>query len=120
MSRPVTPTLKSATGAAADASAHIKRILKWSATPIVALTALAFFSSATPASAGEFCRKDVTSQVVSCSFSSLEQCQSTSSGRGGDCFRDPWLPAANALAYAPKAIHAKAGSDRAKTTVRHH
>jgi hypothetical protein len=120
MSRPVTPALKSATGAAADASTQIKRILKWSATPIVALAALAFFSSATPASSGEFCRKDVTSQVVSCSFSSLEQCQWTSSGRGGDCFRDPWLPAANALAYAPKAIHAKAGSHRAKMTVRHH
>jgi hypothetical protein len=110
MCRPVTPTLKSA----ADASAQIERILKWSATPMVALTALAFFSSAKPASAAEFCRRDVTSQVVSCSFSSLEQCQWTSAGRGGDCFRDPWLPAANALAYAPKALKAKPGAHRAK------
>jgi hypothetical protein len=34
-------------------------------------------------------------------------CQWTSSGRGGDCFRDPWLPAADALAYAPHALHAR-------------
>jgi hypothetical protein len=43
----------------------------------------------------------------------MEQCQATSSGRGGDCFRDPFLPANDAYAYAPKgavkpAHHAKA------------
>jgi hypothetical protein len=31
-----------------------------------------------------------------------------SSGRGGDCFRDPFLKdASNALAYAPKTIRVK-------------
>jgi hypothetical protein len=90
----------------------MKTFLKLTAAPATALSALAFVSFATPAAAGEFCRKDVTSAVVSCSFSTLEQCQSMSAGRGGDCFRDPFLPASNAYAYAPKgaakpAHHAK-------------
>jgi len=72
----------------------------------VALSALAFVAFATPASAGEYCRKDVTSAVVSCSFDNMAQCQAMSSGRGGDCFRDPFLPeTSKALAYAPKAKH---------------
>jgi hypothetical protein len=86
------------------------------ATPAAALFALgfvAFTTSATPASAGEYCRKDVTSAVVGCSFNTLEQCQAMSSGRGGDCFRDPFLPSRDTLAYAPKAHHAK--PHRAKT-----
>jgi hypothetical protein len=41
-----------------------------------------------------------------------------SSGRGGDCYRDPFLPdARSALAYAPKAIHSKARVHHAKTPV---
>jgi hypothetical protein len=71
----------------------------------VALSALAFVAFATPASAGEYCRKDVTSNVVSCSFDNLAQCQAMSSGRGGDCYRDPFLPERNALAYSPKVKH---------------
>ena len=71
----------------------MKQLLKLSAAPITALSALAFVAMATPASAGEYCRKDVTSAVVSCSFDTLAQCQDMSSGRGGDCFRDPFLPA---------------------------
>jgi hypothetical protein len=66
------------------------------AAPATALCALAFVSLATPASAGEYCRKDVTAGIVGCSFSTMEQCQSMSSGRGGDCFRDPFLPASDA------------------------
>jgi hypothetical protein len=34
----------------------------------------------------------------------MEQCQAMSSGRGGDCFRDPFLPASDAYAYAPKGV----------------
>jgi len=79
----------------------MKTFLKLAA-PATALCALAFVSFATPASAGEFCRKDVTSAVVSCGFDTLAQCQDMSSGRGGDCFRDPFLPANDAYAYAPK------------------
>jgi hypothetical protein len=90
----------------------MKTVLKLTAAPTTALCALAFVAFATPAQAGEFCRKDVTSAVVSCSFETLAQCQNMSSGRGGDCFRDPFLPASNAYAYAPKgaakpAHHAK-------------
>jgi hypothetical protein len=81
---------------------------------LAALAAMSFVSSATPASAGEYCRKDVTSQVVSCSFDTLEQCQGTSSGRGGDCFRDPWLPAADTFAHAPHALHARPPHHAAK------
>jgi hypothetical protein len=100
--------LKSSTVSIAKVSDHIQTFLKWSVVPIAApLIALGFISSAQPASAGEYCRKDVTSQVMSCGFDTLEQCQWTSSGRGGDCFRDPWLPAADTLAYAPHALHAR-------------
>jgi Protein of unknown function (DUF3551) len=82
--------------------------LKWSVAPIAALIAMGLVSSARPASAGEYCRRDISSQVVSCSFDTLEQCHWTASGRGGDCFRDPWLSPAGALAYAPRALHAGA------------
>ena len=79
------------------------------AAPAAAALAWAIiaFASATPATAGEYCRKDITSAIVGCSFDTLEQCQAMSSGRGGDCFRDPFLPASNALAYAPKTIRVK-------------
>ena len=81
----------------------MKQLLKTSVAPITALCALAFVTMATPASAGEYCRKDVT------------QCQDMSSGRGGDCYRDPFLSdARSALAYAPKAVHSNARVHRAK------
>jgi Protein of unknown function (DUF3551) len=86
----------------------MKQLLKLSAAPITALSALAFVAMATPASAGEYCRKDVTSAVVSCSFDTLAQCKDMSSGRGGDCFRDPFLPAtSSAYAYQPKHLRSK-------------
>jgi len=100
-------SLKSSTFSIVEVSDHIQSFLKWSVVPIAALTTMALVSSATPASAGAYCRKDVTSQVASCSFDTLEQHQRTSSGRGGDCFRDPCLPAADKLAYAPHALQAK-------------
>jgi hypothetical protein len=94
----------------------MKQFLKLSAAPITALCALAFVTVATPASAGDYCRKDVTSAVVSCGFDTLAQCQDMSSGRGGDCYRDPFLTdTRSALAYAPKAIHSKARVHHAKT-----
>jgi hypothetical protein len=84
----------------------------FSAASIVALSAFALSSFATPASAGAYCRADVTSRVVSCSFDSLEQCQWTAAGRGGDCFRDPFLPARDRFAYAPNAL--KRGASRGR------
>jgi uncharacterized protein DUF3551 len=112
MSRISLRKLRSSAVAIAAAPDHIQSFLKWSVVPIAALAAIAFVSSVKPASAGEYCRKDVTSQVVSCSFASLEQCQSTSAGRGGDCFRDPWLAAADKHASALSA-NAKLRAHRA-------
>jgi hypothetical protein len=40
--------------------------------------------------------------VLSCSFETLAQCQAMSSGRGGDCLRDPSLSdVRSTYAYAP-------------------
>jgi hypothetical protein len=115
ISRVSISSLKSSTVSIAEISDHIQSFLKWSVVPIAALAAMASVSSTTPASAGEYCRRDVTSQVVSCSFDSLERCQWTSSGRGGDCFRGPWLPAADKLAYAPHALRARPKAHHAPT-----
>jgi hypothetical protein len=96
----------------------MKQLLKLTATPAAALFALAFVAMATPASAGEYCRQDVTSGMRSCSFETLAQCQSMSAGRGGDCYRDPFLAdPSNALAYQPKQLHSQARVLRGKTPV---
>jgi hypothetical protein len=57
--------------------------------------------SSTAARAYEFCRRDVTGHMTSCSFDTMEQCEAMRSGIGGDCFRDPFLND-NAYAYQPK------------------
>jgi len=93
----------------------MNQFLRMSAAPAAALVALGFAASATPASAGEYCRKDVTSAMTSCSFDTMEQCHAMSSGRGGDCFRDPFLPERNTLAYAPNAFNSKHVMHRART-----
>jgi hypothetical protein len=74
MSRLSIRSLKSSTVSIAEVFDQIQTFLKWSVVPIAALIAMVFISSARPASAGEYCRKDVTSQVVSCSFDTVEQC----------------------------------------------
>ena len=84
----------------------MQQLFKLSAAPMAGLWAMALVAVATPASAGpnEYCRQDVTSGMRSCSFATLEQCQAMSSGRGGTCYRDPFLPqagASSAYAYAP-------------------
>jgi hypothetical protein len=71
---------------------------------IAAVTCIAFFGAAGPAAAKdyEYCRRDITSYMLSCGFDTLAKCQDMSSGRGGDCVRNPSLgDAANAYAYAP-------------------
>ena len=75
--------------------------------PAAALVAVASFGALTTgtASAGEFCRQDVTGHMTNCPFASMEQCQAASAGIGGDCFRDPYLndnKNANAYAYHPE------------------
>jgi Protein of unknown function (DUF3551) len=87
----------------------MKQFFKLTAAPAAAMFALALMAMATPASAapGEFCRTD-TSGMRGCGYSTLEQCQASSSGRGGSCDRDPfYAQPTNALAYAPKHVHAK-------------
>jgi hypothetical protein len=74
------------------------------ATSTAALGALTLAAIATPASAHtyEYCRRDVIGATLSCSFDTLAQCQAMSSGRGGDCLRDPFLSdIGSAYAYAP-------------------
>jgi hypothetical protein len=88
------------------------------ATFVVAATLGAMNTN--PAHAGEYCRTDVSGHMTGCGFNTMEQCQAASSGIGGDCFRDPSLPAGtgnsasnanslgkvsrNALAYQPRGL----------------
>src|SRR5260370_22405946 len=60
---------------------------------VAAVTCIAFFGAAGPAAAKdyEYCRRDIVSSVLSCGFDTLAQCQDMSSGRGGDCVRNPSL-----------------------------
>jgi len=82
----------------------MKQLLKLTAAPAAALFALALGEMApSAASAGEYCRTDVSSHMQSCSFDSMEECQAMSSGRGGSCDRDPFLATTRrAFAYQPK------------------
>jgi Protein of unknown function (DUF3551) len=84
----------------------MQQFFRLSAAPMAALWAMAMVAVAvaTPASAGEFCRQDAISGMRSCGYASIEQCQAMSSGIGGTCYRDPFLPQAgtnSAYAYAP-------------------
>jgi hypothetical protein len=87
------------------------QVLKMAAAPVTGLFALAFIAmmpTAASAAQNEYCRTDVSSAMRSCSFSSMEQCQAMSSGRGGTCARDPFFAdTGNALAYVPKHLHLK-------------
>ena len=89
------------------------RSLLPSASSIAALSALAF-ANATPASAYEYCRRDVTGFMLGCSFDTMEQCYATASGIGGYCQRDPFRPAADAFASAPKTLYMSTRGHRAK------
>ena len=82
----------------------MQQFLKLSAAPMAALWAMALVAVASPASAADYCRQDAISGMRSCSYVSIEQCQAMSSGIGGTCYRDPFLPeagASSAYAYAP-------------------
>jgi hypothetical protein len=96
----------------------MKQLLKITAAPGTGLFAMAIVAMATPAAAGEYCRQDVTSHMHSCSFNTLAQCQAMSSGRGGDCYRDPFLTDIGSVyAYQPKYPHSKSSTRPAKTSV---
>ncbi|MHB8271943.1 DUF3551 domain-containing protein [Bradyrhizobium sp.] len=96
----------------------MQQFFRLSAAPMAALWAMAMVAVATPASASEFCRQDAISGMRSCSYASIEQCQAMSSGIGGTCYRDPFLPqagASSAYAYAPH----HGGKGAAKPAVKH-
>jgi hypothetical protein len=93
----------------------MQQLLTQNGAPIAGLCAMFLVALAAPASAGpnEYCRQDVTSGMRSCSFATMEQSQAMSSGRGGTCYRDPFLPSTtSAYAYAP--LH---GGQRAKKQI---
>jgi hypothetical protein len=92
----------------------MKQLLKIAGAPAAALFAMAYIAMATPASAAsstDYCRTDVTAGVRGCGYSSLAQCQAMSSGRGGDCYPNPFPSgggsSSNAYAYQPKPRHSK-------------
>jgi hypothetical protein len=71
---------------------------------VVPTACAAIFSTAMPAAAKDYgyCRRDITSYMLQCGLDTLAQCQGMSSGRDGDCFRNPSLvSAAGAYVYAP-------------------
>jgi Protein of unknown function (DUF3551) len=99
----------------------MKDFLKLASAPVAGLVAaLAFGAISLPAAnAAEFCRTDVTGHMTSCGFDSMAQCQASSAGVGGDCFRDPNLTQSNnnqsknAFAYQPKSSRSRHGSPTA-------
>jgi len=95
----------------------MKELLKAATAPAAALllATIAFGAMIAPeASAAEFCRRDVTGHMTSCGFDSMEQCQASSAGVGGDCFRDPSLgDSRNAHAEYPKSSRSRSRSPTA-------
>jgi hypothetical protein len=86
----------------------MQQLFKLSAAPMAGLWAMALVAIATPASAAEYCRQDAISGMRSCGYATIEQCQAMSSGVGGTCYRDPFLPQAGASnAYASAPLHGK-------------
>jgi hypothetical protein len=82
----------------------MQQFFRLSAAPMAGLCAMALIAIATPASAADYCRQDAISGMRSCGYATIEQCQAMSSGIGGTCYRDPFLPqagASSAYAYAP-------------------
>jgi hypothetical protein len=87
-----------------------------STSSIAALSALAFFANATPASAYEYCRRDVSGFMLGCNFDTIEQCRATESGIGGYCQRDPFRPAADVFPSEPKTLYMSTRGHSAKTS----
>src|ERR1700710_165346 len=82
----------------------MQQFFRLSAAPMAGLWAMALMAVATPASAADYCRQDAISGMRACGYATIEQCQAMSSGIGGTCYRDPFLPQAGANgahAYAP-------------------
>jgi hypothetical protein len=97
----------------------MKQLLKTTVASAAAVFALGFVAMSTPAAAAsniDYCRTDITSGMRGCGYSSLEQCHAMSSGRGGDCYPNPFPSGSassasnntgNSYAYQPKHPHSK-------------
>jgi hypothetical protein len=70
----------------------MKELFKTTIAPAAALFATAFVAMSTPAAAAspDYCRLDYASAIRGCGYASLEQCQATTSGRGGSCTLNPF------------------------------
>lgn len=84
-----------------------------SAATLAGAIAIAALLAPHTARAGEYCRMD-TDHMTGCAFSTMEQCEATRYGLGGDCFRDPSLKDngtaninRNVYAYSPLPTHGK-------------
>jgi hypothetical protein len=94
----------------------MKQLLKTTVASAAAVFALGFVAMSTPAAAAsntDYCRTDITSGMRGCGYTSLEQCHAMSSGRGGDCYPNPFPSSSasssssgnsnsNSYAYHPK------------------
>lgn len=103
----------------------MRSLLKLGAPTTLVAAAILGAAMTGSATAGEFCRQDVTGHMTGCGYSTIEQCQAASAGIGGDCFRDPHLAdkasssSANAFAYSPKAAkRGHAGGNAANGSAR--
>jgi uncharacterized protein DUF3551 len=88
-------------------------------TAVVAALGATALITANSAEASEYCRRDVTGHMLGCSFSSMEQCEATRYGLGGDCLRNPFLPdARSAYAFQPDRSKRSKGARGAPSGVR--
>ena len=87
-------------------------------TAVVAALGATTLIAASSAEAGDYCRRDVTGHMLGCSFSSMEQCEATRYGLGGDCLRNPFLPdARSAYAFQPGPSKRSRGARGARSGV---
>lgn len=77
-------------------------ILKLAARIVALATVLFVTANGAEATTWPYCRTDVSDYKLICSFTNMEECLATVSGRGGLCIRDPFLAdARNSYAYEP-------------------
>jgi len=80
------------------------------AATLVAAIALDGLFAPAAVRAGEYCSEDGYSFARNCSFSSMEQCKATISGRYAACLRDPFLKDDSIETIKSKAKHSDPAS----------
>ena len=100
----------------------VLRAMTIPAATLVAAIALGGLLAPAAVRAGEYCSEDGYGFTRNCSFSSMEQCKATISGRYAACHRDPFLKndsieiRSNSDAHAALASHrTPIGRDAADT-----